>query len=115
MKAVIKMMVLMLVVVVLAGCQTTPFYKEPAIVDISDSKVVVQLEHSNFPGYIFASKNTANLSDVGRAAHRGCSQYADKTAVLLSKSCGRQAHTGGTYGSWVCVATNYLYACRDDK
>ncbi|WP_424946797.1 hypothetical protein [Candidatus Spongiihabitans sp.] len=97
----------------LSGCvSTTPWYKEPAIVDISDSKVVVQREHSNIPGNMFASKNTATIRDIKRVAESGCANYDEKKARLLSESCGRTIYD--QLAGHVCVATNYLFACRDE-
>ena len=104
---------LLFITVFLSGCASQPWYKAPAIADISDSKVVVQYEHSNLPGNIFASKNTATLNDVKRVAQEGCSQYNNKEANLLSETCGRTVVTPGAYGQSVCAATNYLFACKD--
>ena len=95
---------------ILTGCASKPFYKAPAIVDISDSKVVVQLTHSNLPGNIFASKNTATMQDVQREANRGCAQY-NRKAKLLSNSCGATVYDQLT--GHVCAATNYLFACQE--
>lgn len=94
----------------LVGCAGTPFYKAPAIVDISDSKVIVQREHSNLPRNMSASPDTANKTDIEREAKRGCGQY-NKKPVLLSESCDRTVFKQ-SLGN-VCMATNYLFYCRD--
>ncbi len=85
----------------LAGCAT---FKAPAIVDISDSKVVVQRSH----GPVFAP-NTATEKDVQKEADKGCGQY-NKKAVALSNVCGLTQQT--QFGP-VCAATNYLFSCKD--
>ncbi len=92
------------IVLLLSGCASQPWYKEPAIVDISDSKVVVQSEHSNLPGNMFASKNTATIHDIKRVAESGCSNYEGKKARLLSESCGRTVYD--QLSGNVCAATN---------
>ena len=103
--------VIFAVIFLLSSCATTPFYKEPAIVDISDSKVVVQWEHSNIPGGMFATRNSATLDDVKRVGESGCANFIGKRAKLLSEVCGRTVYNG--YSN-VCAATNYLFACQDE-
>ena len=89
---------------VLAGCAT---FKAPAIVDISDSKVVVQRSHGTPPLLV----NTATLEDVKKTANGGCGQY-NKKAVLLSEICG--ATRPAQFGP-VCAATNYLFSCKEKE
>ena len=89
--------------VLLAGCTT---FRAPAIVDISDSKVVVQKTDQ-----IGLAKNTATLQDVQKTANNGCGQY-NKKAVLLSEVCGRMQQT--QFGP-ICAATNYLFSCNEKE
>lgn len=105
-----KNVYIFIVSLLLTACSSTPYYQEPAIVDISDSKVVVQWVPSNLPGNVFASKNTATIEDVKRVADMGCKQYKDKKAVPLSSVCGNTIRTD--FGP-ACAATNYLFSCTD--
>ena len=86
----------------LVSCTTFTF-KAPAILDISDSKVVVQKVL-----VIGLAENTATLSDVQKEADRGCGQY-NKKAILLSEVCGFSLYT--EFGV-VCTSTNYLFSCK---
>ena len=84
----------------LAGCTT---FRAPAIIDISDSKVVVEkIIRIGF------SRNTASLKDIQKEADKGCGQY-NKKAVLLSEVCGKDLSTPN--GS-VCMVINYLFSCK---
>ena len=89
--------------VLLAGCTT---FIAPAIVDISDSKVIVQRANQ-----IGLARNTATLQDVQKTANNGCGQY-NKKAVLLSNVCGLTQRTD--FGP-ICAATNYLFSCNEKE
>lgn len=108
-----KLLILFGLATILTGCKSTPFYQEPAIVDISDSKVVVQWVSSDLPGNVFANKNTATLEDVKRVADQGCKQFSNKKAVLLSNTCGASVYN--ELAGRVCTAQNYLFACADEN
>jgi hypothetical protein len=56
-----RILFVFLPVIFLTACSSTPYYQEPGIIDIMDSKVVVQWAPSNLPGNIFVSKNTVSL------------------------------------------------------
>ena len=96
--------------ILLSGCAAEPWYKAPAIIDISDSKVVVQKQHANRPGLLFASKNTATIDEVKRVAESGCAVYNGKKAKILSESCGIYDDVNPD----ICLATNYLFACTHE-
>ena len=98
----LKACVLTVVVATLLLVSCTTF-KAPAILDISDSKVVVQKAL-----VIGLAENTATLSDVQKEADRGCGQY-NKKAILLSEVCGFSLYT--EFGV-VCTSTNYLFSCK---
>ena len=93
----------------LSGCQTTPVYKAPTIVDIDDSKVVVQRQ-LRVPVGSF-TLNSATINDVKNIAAEGCANYKGKESVLLSETCGLLGTS--VFGEPFCVATNYLFACKD--
>lgn len=83
-------------------------YQEPVVVDISDSKVVVQRSHS-----VGLQPNTATVADVQKVANKSCNLYSDKSsAIALSQRCGAQVQ--GTFGP-ICTATDHLFACKDRK
>ena len=95
----------------LSGCQTTSVYKAPTIVDIDDSKVVVQRQFG-VPVGSFTTLNSATINDVKNIAEEGCANYKGKEAVLLSETCGLLGES--VFGAPICVATNYLFACKDE-
>ena len=87
----------------LAGCAT---FRAPVIIDISDSKVVVEKVIQ-----VGFSRNTASLKDIQKEADKGCGQY-NKKAVLLSEVCRQELPT--PYGS-VCMVINYLFSCNEKE
>jgi len=95
----------MFVIFAITGCtlEQPSKYQAPAIVDISESKVVVQLNHF-FAGGIW--KNSATFVGVEREANRGCAQY-NRKAKAISSRC---LLTDRIYG---CEVTNYLFACQE--
>jgi len=97
-------------ITIITGCASKPFYEAPVIVDISDSKVVVQLTHYSI-GDFSTWENTADMQDVQREADRGCGQY-NRRAELLSYGCAASAPSQWGWNR-VCTATNYLFACQE--
>ncbi len=95
-------------ILLLTGCAATK-YKDPVVLDVSDFKVVIQVEsaqqgravRSGFFGHSFAPIN------VEKKAAQTCAQFSRK-ASLLSKSCGKHVRTKI---SGMCYAVNYLFAC----
>jgi len=97
----------MFVMFAVAGCadfgKPKYLYQAPAIVDISESKVVVQLAH--IVGCLW--RNSAGLVQVKAEANRGCSRFNRKASIISSR-CVR-LHSAG----YDCEVTNYLFACQE--
>ena len=94
---------LAILAILITGCVA---FKAPAIIDISKSKVVVQRARMVEPFV----KNSATDEDVVNTAIKACAEFnKDAKAVGLSQTCARTDQYG------TCLATNYLFACKEKE
>ena len=107
MKKSVKMISALALVVILVSCTA---YKDPFIVDISPSKVVVQ---KDLMANTWA-RNIATNNDVIKVAQKGCREFNERAhAVGLSEKCGSFNVTA--MGITTCISTHYIFACKKRK
>jgi hypothetical protein len=80
-----------------------PFYEEPVISDISDSKLIVQLQR----GCSADTDNTATRFDVERVAKNGCGLYGHNAHSLSYRRSSPRSPCCNRYA--------YLYACSSEE